>query len=190
MLSVELAATPNRSDEIYHQGWQAHDRGDFIQAFQLWLPLAQQGHITAQINIGVMYDYGKGVPQDFESAAKWYRAAAHQGHAVAQYNLGVFLSGGKVANGGEEGLYWLLKAADQGYADAQFKLGLSYLRGEAGREQTTAASQWLYQAGLNYLSVGDGDGAMSAASALKQIDSSHQLASELDARLAKKHPTQ
>ena len=35
-----------------------------------------------------MYTEGKGVPQDYSEAAKWYRLAAEQGHADAQYNLG------------------------------------------------------------------------------------------------------
>jgi TPR repeat protein len=35
-----------------------------------------------------MYHEGKGVPQDFAEAARWYRRAADHGHAMAQYNLG------------------------------------------------------------------------------------------------------
>lgn len=186
VFSFELGAIPANSTEINQQGWEAHDRGDFAQAFQLWLPLAQQGQVTAQINIGVMYDYGKGVPQNFQSAAKWYRAAALQNHVVAQYNYGIFLSEGKVAaEDGEDAMFWLHKAAVQGYADAQYKLGIMYAQSAAGQEQKTAAAEWLYQAGINYLSSGDGNGVESATTALKAIDSGHHLALELDARSAK-----
>ncbi len=186
VLSVELSAVPSDSNGIYQQGWEAHDRGDYVKAFQLWLPLAEQGQVTAQINIGVMYDYGKGVAQDYESAAKWYRAAALQDHVIAQYNLGIFLSEGKIEVSDEEdAVYWLRKAANQGYADAQYQLGMMYAQGAAGVEKQADAPALLYQAGLNYLSTGDGDGARSAASALIEIEPGHELARELNAQLAK-----
>jgi len=48
-----------------------------------------QGVARAQINLGIMYDTGLGVPQDYAEAVKWYRTAADQGRARAQNNLGV-----------------------------------------------------------------------------------------------------
>ncbi|NBT29691.1 MAG: hypothetical protein EBT18_09450, partial [Gammaproteobacteria bacterium] len=33
---------------------------------------AEQGDATAQYNLAAMYDNGKGVPQDYEEAVKWY----------------------------------------------------------------------------------------------------------------------
>ena len=50
---------------------------------------AEQGHIGAQFNLGVMYDTGEGVAQDAAEAVRWFRRAAEQRHARAQYNLGV-----------------------------------------------------------------------------------------------------
>jgi TPR repeat protein len=41
-----------------------------------------------------MYDDGRGVPQDYKEAVKWYRKAAEQGHAIAQVNLGVMYGRG------------------------------------------------------------------------------------------------
>jgi TPR repeat protein len=48
--------------------------------------LAEQGDVLAQYNLGIVYDTGKGVPQDYTEAVRWYRLAAEQGHASAQYN--------------------------------------------------------------------------------------------------------
>ena len=45
--------------------------------------------------LGVMYDNGQGVPQDYKAAVKWYSLAAEQGHAFAQYNLGVSYTNGE-----------------------------------------------------------------------------------------------
>ena len=46
----------------------------------LWFPkAAEQGHVGAQCNLGVLYDEGQGVPQNHTQAAAWYRKAAEQG---------------------------------------------------------------------------------------------------------------
>jgi hypothetical protein len=76
-------------------GLAAYDRGDFATAMRLWRPLAEQGNVTAQYNLGVMYAKGRGVPQDDAEAVKWYRLAAEQGNVTAQYNLGVMYAKGR-----------------------------------------------------------------------------------------------
>src|SRR5712691_4348728 len=48
---------------------------------------AEEGEAKAQFNLGVMYDNGQGVPQDYNEAAKWYTKAAEQGFPAAEYNL-------------------------------------------------------------------------------------------------------
>ena len=61
-----------------------------------WYRLAaDQGDAGAQYNLGVMYDNGQGVPQNYAEAVKWYRLAADQGDASAQYNLGVMYDNGR-----------------------------------------------------------------------------------------------
>jgi TPR repeat protein len=65
-------------------GLDAWDRGDFATALREWTPLAEQGHASAQYNLGQMYREGEGVPQDDKTAAKWYTLAAEQGHVKAQ----------------------------------------------------------------------------------------------------------
>ena len=39
---------------------------------------AAQGHATAQYNLGVSYELGKGVVQDAALAVEWYKKAAAQ----------------------------------------------------------------------------------------------------------------
>ena len=56
---------------------------------------AEQGDASAQHNLGVVHDYGQGVPQDDAEAARWYRLAADQGLALAQVNLGVRYENGR-----------------------------------------------------------------------------------------------
>ncbi len=51
-------------------GAEAYDRGDYATALKEWRPLAEQGHAKAQYNLGVMYDDGEGVAQDYAEAVK------------------------------------------------------------------------------------------------------------------------
>ena len=187
LTTLLLPANPSHasSAEAFHSGWEAYERGDYSQAVASWLPLAQQGHVSAQINLAVMYDHGTGVIQDIEYALSWYQAAARQGSAIAQYNLGLFLADRNIfTTENEDGLYWLFKAAAQDYADAQYQIGLMYAEGIAGHSKKADAAQWLYQAGVNYLSNGDTDGARSAVVALQQVGSAHQLSLQLESQLA------
>lgn len=39
----------------------------------------EQGQAEGQSNLGILYDLGQGVKQDYVEAAKWYRKAAEQG---------------------------------------------------------------------------------------------------------------
>ena len=49
---------------------------------------AEQGESAAQIQLGLTYLNGEGVPQDYAESVRWFRAAAEQGDQRAQVNLG------------------------------------------------------------------------------------------------------
>ena len=91
---------------------------------------AEQGFARAQYNLGVMYDKGRGVPQDFAEAMKWFRKAADQNHAKAQFNIGFMYERGQgVAQNYAGAMSWYRKAADQGDAAAQTNVGSMYATG-------------------------------------------------------------
>lgn len=56
---------------------------------------AEQGNSVAQSNLGIIYQWGQGVPEDYKKSVHWDSKAAEQGHASAQYNLGVMYFHGK-----------------------------------------------------------------------------------------------
>ena len=87
---------------------------------------AGQGDAGAQHDLGVMYAYGGGVPQDYAEAVRWHRLAAEQGNGDAQFNLGVMYRTGRGVpeNPGEAVRWWRL-AAEQGHAGASGRLRLS-----------------------------------------------------------------
>lgn len=47
---------------------------------------AENGIAKTQSNLGVMYDFGFGVPEDDKEAVKWYRLAAEQGYRYTELN--------------------------------------------------------------------------------------------------------
>ena len=49
------------------------------EAFRWYKLAAEQGHATAQRNLGYCYFRGEGVPKDKKEAAKWWKSAAEQG---------------------------------------------------------------------------------------------------------------
>lgn len=50
--------------------------------------LAEQGSARAQTRLGLMFETGEGVPQNYPEAVYWYGRAAEQGDPDAQYLLG------------------------------------------------------------------------------------------------------
>jgi len=141
----------------FDDGIAAYGRGDYATAFRLMKPLAERGDAKAQHNLGVMYDYGRGIPQDYAEASKWYRRAAEQGIPEAQHNLGLMYYQGQ---GGPqnytEAAKWYRRAAEQGMADSQVNLGLMYYQGKGVPQDYILAHMWLDLAVSQYpASVGN-----------------------------------
>ena len=61
--------------------------GDDRLASQWFVKAAALGDTNAQLNIGYMYDMGKGVEQDFSKAIKWYMRAVKQGYKYSYNGL-------------------------------------------------------------------------------------------------------
>ena len=88
-----LAAPISAQD--FQKGLEAAHNGDFDTALKEWKPLAESGNSDAQYNLGLMYDDGRGVAQDYKEAAKWHTLAAEQGDADSQLNLGLMYYNGQ-----------------------------------------------------------------------------------------------
>ena len=124
-------------------GKSAYYTGDFETAIREWTPLAESGMAEAQYRLGMIYDFGQGVPQDSKTAVKWYTLAAEQGVAGAQYLLALSYENG-------EGIYqdyktaveWYTLAAEQGHAGAQYNLGLMYAKGQGVLQNYIYAHMW------------------------------------------------
>jgi TPR repeat protein len=104
---------------------------------------AEAGDRKAQYDLGLKYDHGEGVPQDYKEAAKWYLKAAQQGDVRAQYNMGdMYYHGEGVTQDYGQAMKWFLKAAEQDDGDAQCSLGALYYKGEGVPQDDVKAYMW------------------------------------------------
>jgi TPR repeat protein len=140
-LSAICLVVPAWAD--YQAGEEAYHRGDYTTALREWRPLAELGIAPAQLNLGLLYANGQGVPQDYVQARQWYEKAAIQGDALAQLNLGDIYGNGKgVPEDYQLALYWFRLSAHQGNAMAQTKIGLMYERGNGVPQDVVLAQKW------------------------------------------------
>jgi hypothetical protein len=124
-------------------GITAYQHGDFAAALQLFQPLAEDGDASAQCNLGVLYEQGRGVAQNYREAMRWFRLAALQGDASAQSNLGVmYYKGQGIAQDYGEAMKWYRMAAEQRNAEAQFNLGVMYQDGRGVAQDRVRAHMW------------------------------------------------
>ncbi|MCE9571435.1 MAG: hypothetical protein K8R10_15745, partial [Rhodocyclales bacterium] len=72
----------------FEAGRKAMRAGDHATALREFQMAAARGEGRAQNDLGVLFERGWGVKQDFFAAASWYRKAADQGYLQAQTNLG------------------------------------------------------------------------------------------------------
>lgn len=93
VLGLALVASAGVAQD-FQAGLRAAETGDYETALKEWRPLAEQEYAAAQYNLGLMYNNGEGVPQNYTEAVRWYRMAAENGNTEAQYTLGVALSRG------------------------------------------------------------------------------------------------
>jgi len=83
---------------------------------------AERGNARAQAVLGFMYEFGRGIPQDYVLAARWYLRAAAQGEPHGQHLLGLLYDKGRgVPEDAVEAYKWLnLAAARAGLRDRDY----------------------------------------------------------------------
>ncbi len=143
LLLVIIFAVLSCTAFVHRAAFAEDDSGRESKSFEKDLALAKQGNASAQITIGLSYEYGVGVPQNHKEAEKWYRKAAEQGSADGQLNLGtMYDSGLGVQQDYKEAAKWYRKAAEQGVALAQYGLGLMYGTGKGVPQDFLESYAW------------------------------------------------
>jgi len=112
--------------QSFGQGVSAFNRQDYPLASRIFIPLAERGQPSAQTYLGLMFETGRGVPQNYTEAAMWYRRAAEQGDSLAQYSLGLLYDHGQgVPRDVVEASKWLnlaTAAAPRGAREARARI--------------------------------------------------------------------
>lgn len=130
--AMPLAASPGRTEDL--------TGSRYVEA-------AKAGDAEAQYQLGCCCEAGRGVPQDGQRAAEWFRQAAAQGHRDAQYALAHSLAYGiHCPQNCEEAIVWYRKAAERGHLDAQYVLALSHAYGIGVSEDQGEAAAWYHKA--------------------------------------------
>jgi localization factor PodJL len=108
---------------------------------------AAKGDPSAEFEVGARMAEGKGTPQNFKDAAKWYARSADRGFAQAQYRLGTLYERGLGLKPDRKlAADWYRRAADQGNIKAMHNLAvLSANKTDEAPDYTTAA-QWFERA--------------------------------------------
>jgi TPR repeat protein len=137
---LAAAASPLRADD--RDARRAFDAGRFDEARHLWMARAAAGDAEAALNLGLLYDLGRGVPQNSLMAFSWYLQAAEAGLAQAAFNVAVMLDSGAVPRDGAEAALWYARAAAAGYHRAQYALAQLYAAGDGVPRNPATAEAW------------------------------------------------
>jgi TPR repeat protein len=104
---------------------------------------AEEGNASAQYRLGLLYEGGVGVPQDYRQAKEWFEKAAKQGHVGAQADLGtLYLQGAGAPQSAQMAMFWFSQAAGQGDVLSFAKLGWMYAEGQGVRQDSIQAHMW------------------------------------------------
>jgi TPR repeat protein len=125
----------------------ALQRNDYAAAVARWQELATRGDVDAALQLGLLYDTGRGVAQNFDEAAHWYRKAADAGSPVAAFNLGSLYDAGRAGQRDPAAaIQWYNIAANHGFGRAANALGVMTENGDGTPRDPAAAALWYRKA--------------------------------------------
>jgi TPR repeat protein len=141
----------------FEAGKRAGERSDYVTAMREFRPLADQGLAEAQLEVGFLYWFGRGVPKDKSEAEKWFTRAASavpkwrqqagRGDAQAALQLGMLLWVGKGIPGDPAAARLLIaQAAEAGVPEAQANLAGFLLEGGLFEKNQEEAARWCQRA--------------------------------------------
>jgi uncharacterized protein len=108
---------------------------------------AMAGDAKAQLELGLYYRDGRGVPANGEEAERWLTAASNQGVLAASTHLAVMYYGGQgVPRDLAKALRLFQDSAAQNDPLAQFSLGYMHRKGEGVAQDNAEAVKWYRRA--------------------------------------------
>lgn len=160
--NVRVQTQDNNPDFI--EGARRYQQGDYRGAFAYMMKAAQAGDAWAQTQVGLFFEQGTGVQQDYSQAARWYRQAAENPVCApeAMKNLGqLYEYGAGVSEDWTTAAQWYQRGAALGNASSETALARAYQFGVGVPQDRQQAIFWQQRA------INDGDS--SGAEWIKQI---------------------
>ena len=115
-----------------------------FDAFKCYNHSGFQKSPLACVKLGLCYERGYGVGQDYREAALWYQRGAQVREKTCLAALGRFHEEGLgMRRNVEEAAKYYLQAAEQGEPFAQLSLGTLYRKGQGVRQDNVSAYVWL-----------------------------------------------
>jgi TPR repeat protein len=176
ILSIPLGASLNSSEdtELSSQEWQdslllrkyVAEHGDtevqfkvgfdyehetsepnYVEACKWYSMAAKSSHQKALYHLGLLYEKGFGVSQDYHKAIRLYDQANQQSNGDALYRLGIAYHYGKgVEVDLKRAVEYYKYAAEQGKPEYQCQLGLLYEKGELVEKNLLESLKWYTKA--------------------------------------------
>ena len=115
LISLLGSSFVHSSEALLTKGYNKALAGNYGEAYRILQPLASQGYIEAQFNLGMMFQNGgNGLQRNYSSSAYWFNQAALQGDQNSQFELsGIYYRGLGVKKDLSQAKYWA-KLASQG----------------------------------------------------------------------------
>ena len=147
-----LKASPNDPGSMFQLGRSLSAGSKHREAIRHFLDAADRGHAGAMTELGLVFEYGRGVPRNLATALAWYEKAAEGGDSQAMIELGRWsASGTGVDLDLATAKAWYEKAAALGNASAMDQLGVFYEEGRGVPQDFALAHEWYAKAAeLNF----------------------------------------
>ena len=119
------------------------NKQDWKSVFDIIQPLALEGNVLAQGNLGMLYNLGRGVPKDQEKAYWWFSEAAEHGSIRAINNLAVmYYNGGYVKKNVSQAIKLFETSAKAKDLDAMLMLAEIYFN----QQDKAKSFEWVKKA--------------------------------------------
>ena len=113
---------------------------------------AEPTDAAEQLERGMRYRFGDGVPEDHKKAFVYFKKASEQGFAKAYFMLGnCYHFGIGTEQNYEMAVHWFKQGAEQGVAEAQHNLADAYETGRGVKKDMKKAMYWYGKASAQYI---------------------------------------
>ncbi len=134
-----IQAEEGNTYAIKRLGEQYWKKEEYKQSLK-WYERCVDSYTYCSFYMGLAFDNGYGVPQDYEKAIHWYSKSAKDDNKDSARNLAWLYEDGKGTNiDKESAFYWMSKAASSGWVAPTASLGRYYLYGIGTEKDTDKA---------------------------------------------------